>query len=135
MSTEESTFDTSRRRLLIVDDNVALVRVTQFAFDRAGFATQTAVNGADALELARQEVFDLVITDQQMPVMSGTELCANLRLLDNYRDTPIVMLTAKGLEMEIERLREEFAVQALFPKPFSPSAVVSAVEKMLAVAV
>ncbi|MEQ8210855.1 MAG: response regulator [Lacipirellulaceae bacterium] len=122
-------------RLLIVDDNVALARVTQFAFDKAGFDTKTACNGAVALELARNESFDMVITDQQMPVMSGTELCRELRVIEEYAQTPIVMLTAKGLELELDQLREELDIQAIFPKPFSPSSIVEAVQKMLAVAV
>ena len=122
-------------RLLIVDDNVALARVTQFAFDKAGFATQTACNGAIALDLARSEKFDMVITDQQMPVMNGIELCRELRNLEEYLHTPIVMLTAKGLELELDQLREELQIQAIFPKPFSPSTIVDAVQKLLAVAV
>jgi len=127
--------NTDIKRALIVDDNIALARVTQFALDAAGFETETAYNGKLALEAARSSQFDIVITDQQMPEMTGVELSRELRLLPNYVDCPIVLLTAKGLELELPRLREELGINATFPKPFSPSAVVSAVQELLAVTV
>jgi len=127
--------NTDVKRALIVDDNIALARVTQFALDAAGFETETAYNGKVALEAARNSQFDIVITDQQMPEMTGVELSRELRLLPNYADCPIVLLTAKGLELELPRLKEEIGINAVFPKPFSPSAVVSAVHELLTAAV
>lgn len=118
------------KRALIVDDNLALARVTQFALDRAGFQTQTARNGRVALEAALQTQFDVVVTDQQMPEMTGVEFCRELRKEPNYRDCPIILLTAKGLEMELPRLREELGISGVFSKPFSPAAVVKAVEDL-----
>jgi CheY-like chemotaxis protein len=119
------------RRALVVDDNLALARVTQFALDRAGFETQTARNGRLALEAAQQSQFDVVVTDQQMPEMTGIDLCRELRKLPEYMDCPIILLTAKGLELELPRLREELGISGVFSKPFSPAAVVKAVEDLL----
>lgn len=118
-------------RALIVDDNIALARVTQFALDRAGFETQIARNGQMGLELAQESQFDIVVTDQQMPIMSGIELCRALRELPNYFDCPLLLLTAKGLELELPKLREEIGINGVFCKPFSPAAVVSEVKKLL----
>lgn len=118
-------------RALIVDDNIALARVTQFALDRAGFETQIALNGQMGLELAQESQFDIVVTDQQMPIMSGIELCRALRELPNYFDCPLLLLTAKGLELELPKLREEIGINGVFCKPFSPAAVVSEVKKLL----
>lgn len=126
---------TSTKRALIVDDNIALARVSQFALDNAGFETATAHNGRIALELALESQFDIVITDQQMPELTGTELCRKLRGLPNYIDCPIILLTAKGLELELPRLREELGISATFAKPFSPSAIVKAVNELLSVTV
>ncbi len=125
---------TSGRRALIVDDNVALARVTQFALDKAGFETQTAYNGRLALEAALETQFDIIITDQQMPEMTGVELCQELRSLPQYATCPMALLTAKGLELELPRLREELNISATFAKPFSPSAIVMACEELLATA-
>jgi CheY-like chemotaxis protein len=116
---------------LIVDDNLALARVTQFALDRAGYETQTARNGRLALEVAQASQFDVVVTDQQMPEMTGIELCRELRKLDAYAGCPIILLTAKGLELELPRLRDELGINAVFSKPFSPGAVVRAVEDLV----
>ena len=121
------------KRALIVDDNVALARVTQFALDRAGFETQTACNGRMALELALESRYDIVITDQQMPEMTGTELCQKLRDHPDYADCPILLLTAKGFELELHRLREDLGINATFSKPFSPSAIVNAAQELLKV--
>jgi CheY-like chemotaxis protein len=105
--------------------------VTQFALDRAGFETQTARNGRLALEAAQLMQFDVVVTDQQMPELTGIELCGELRKLPGYQDCPIILLTAKGLELELPRLREELGISGVFSKPFSPAAVVRAVEDLL----
>ncbi len=123
------------KRILIVDDNVALARVIQFAMDGAGFETVTAQNGQIAFELAKESLFDMVITDQQMPEMTGVDLCRNLRGMPEYEDCPIILLTAKGLELELPRLQQELEIDATFSKPFSPSALVKTVHELLAAAV
>lgn len=125
------SIETMSYKALIVDDNIALARVTQFALDRAGFETQIAINGQLALELAQEMQFDVVITDQQMPVMSGIELCRALRALPSYFDCPLILLTAKGLELELPKLREEVGINGVFCKPFSPAAVVNEVNELL----
>jgi len=125
--------DVQRWRALIVDDNVALARVTQFALDNAGFATETAINGQVALEMAETSQFDIVITDQQMPQLTGIELCRALRALPAYAHCPIILLTAKGLELELPRLRDELGIDATFAKPFSPSSIVKTANELLSV--
>jgi two-component system chemotaxis response regulator CheY len=122
-------------KALIVDDNVALARVTQFALVRAGLDTMIVGNGRAALERAINERFDIVITDQQMPEMTGLEFLQRLRTLPGYATTPIILLTAKGLELELPRIQQELDIAAVFPKPFSPSAVVDSACQLLGVAV
>lgn len=126
---------TARGKALVVDDNVALARVTQFALTRAGFDARIAGNGRKALEFAQAERFDIIISDQQMPEMTGLELCRRLRATEEYAHTPIILLTAKGLELELPALQRELAISAIFPKPFSPSEVVGAACQLLGVAV
>jgi two-component system alkaline phosphatase synthesis response regulator PhoP len=120
------------KRALVVDDNVALARVIQFALDGAGFETQTAYNGRQALDAALQTQFDIVVTDHQMPEMTGVELCRELRSRPEYAHRPLVLLTAKGLELELPRLRDELGIDATFPKPFSPSALAKEVVELVA---
>ena len=135
----EDTFASPRvnyvGKALIVDDNVALARVTQFALTRAGLETGIVGNGRAALERCINERFDIIITDQQMPEMTGLEFLQRLRTLPGYDKTPIILLTAKGLELELPRIQQELDISAVFPKPFSPSAVVESACQLLGVAV
>lgn len=108
---------------LVADDNAALARVISFTLKKNGFDVRQAADGAEAWELAQEETFDLVVTDQQMPEMTGLELTAKLRESEAHRQTPIVLLTAKGLELDTVRLSEEFGVTEMLIKPFSPTAL------------
>ena len=105
-------------KVLVAEDNAALSRVLEFTLSKAGYLVTQALNGAIAWEHAQNEQFELVLTDQQMPLMTGIELCENLRQLDNYRDVPIVLLTAKGLELELPQLCEELGIAATFCQAF-----------------
>jgi CheY-like chemotaxis protein len=119
----------SGKKVLVAEDNPALAGVVRFNLKRTGFDVTVARNGREALDMARGTPFDVVITDQQMPGMTGTELCAELRRREEYRTTPIIMLTAKGLELDIESLRQRLGVSAALPKPFSPAELVCLVEE------
>lgn len=118
--------------ILIAEDNQALLRVTEFAVSRAGYRVQTAKNGELALEKLGQTQFDLVITDHQMPRMTGVELVRAARELEGYRQTPFVLLTAKALELSHEHLAEELGVAKVLSKPFSPSEITVLVHQLLA---
>jgi CheY-like chemotaxis protein len=106
--------------------------VIRFNLEQAGFHVSTAANGREALELLQDEGYDLVITDHQMPGMTGWELYTHMRQAANHAQTPVIFLTAKMLEPELARLTRESAVAASFAKPFSPSELVCAVEEHLA---
>lgn len=125
------TTDTTKR-ILVAEDNPALATVVQFNLQRAGYEVSVAANGKIAAQRLDEDRFDLLITDHQMPEMTGIELCTELRQKADYATLPIVMLTAKGLELELNQLKEELKIDATFPKPFSPVAVVTRVQELLA---
>lgn len=118
-------------RILIAEDNVAMAQVLRFNLERAGYSVHVASNGRQALEVAALETFDLVITDFQMPRMNGDEFCRELRQLPAYRDTPVMMCTAKGLELDATQLHQELGVINLIHKPFSPRQVVEKASSLL----
>lgn len=122
------------QRVLIAEDNPALSGVIRFNLSRAGFEVTATRNGREALDAAAQTTFDLIVTDQQMPEMTGTDFCTELRQRPQYRETPVILLTAKGLEMDLGQLREQLGISAALPKPFSPSELISLVEECLATA-
>lgn len=111
-------------RVLIAEDNVAMAHVLRFNLQRAGFSVQLATDGRLALQFAQAESFDLVITDFQMPGLNGEELCRAIRELPDHTDTPVVMCTAKGLELDPQYLHDELGVTCLVRKPFSPRQIV-----------
>ncbi len=121
----------SERRILVAEDNAALASVVRFNLERADFQVTVACNGRVAWELVQEEEFDLIVTDQQMPEMTGTEFCARLRSVEHFQKLPIIMLTAKGMELELPRLKAELGIAATFLKPFSPKEIVAAVEDHL----
>lgn len=120
---------------LVADDNAALARVISFTLKKNGFDVCQAANGAEAWGLAQEKSFDLVVTDQQMPEMTGLELTARLRESEAHRNTPIVLLTAKGMELDVDRLREEYGVTQMLIKPFSPSALATTAAELTTSAV
>ncbi len=127
--------DPSTPKILVAEDNAALSRVLEFTLTKAGYSVTQAPNGAEAWACAQLEHFDLLLTDQQMPVMTGIELCSQLRNLEEYADIPIMLLTAKGLELELPQLCEELGIAATFAKPFSPSQVLRKVQELLTPAI
>jgi CheY-like chemotaxis protein len=107
------------KRILVAEDNVALAHVVRFHLERAGFCVTIARNGREAWDFLQIGSFDLLVTDQQMPEVSGCDLCKSMRQDHRFSGMPIVMLTAKGLEIEQQWLREELGVRQVLPKPFS----------------
>ncbi len=119
------------KRILIVEDNAALLQVARFNIERAGFLVTPAANGRIAWELLCRETFDMVITDQQMPEMNGWELCQMMRESHRHGETHIVFLTAKQLEMDADRLQKELRVSRVLGKPYSPRELVEIVREIL----
>lgn len=113
-------------RALVAEDNAALARVIGHTLTSRGFEVEVTRDGEEAWAAGGTREFDLVVTDHQMPRLTGLELCERLRAAGPNRQTPVLLLTAKGLELDSERLREEYGVADVVIKPFSPSALAEA---------
>jgi two-component system chemotaxis response regulator CheY len=122
-----------KAKILVCEDNVALSGVICFNLVRAGFEVTSVVNGRLALDALEKGNFDLVLSDQQMPMMTGIQLCESLRELPAHRATPFILLTAKCMEIDFVRLQEKLGVSKALPKPFSPSELIVCIEEALAV--
>jgi DNA-binding NtrC family response regulator len=93
-----------QRRILVVDDDESLRRVTQFQLEQAGYQVSVAPNGNQALAVLQKSPYDLVLTDLQMPDISGMELLKKIRL--NYPETPVIIVTAYGtVENAVEAMK------------------------------
>jgi two-component system, chemotaxis family, chemotaxis protein CheY len=121
-----------KAKILVCEDNVALSGVICFNLVRAGFQVTSVANGKLALDALEKGSFDLVLSDQQMPMMTGIQLCENTRQLPLHRQTPFILLTAKCMEIDFPKLQKKLKISAALPKPFSPSELVNCIEETLA---
>lgn len=119
-------------RVLIVEDNRVMADVMRFNFERAGFSATVALNGRIAWDVLQQEAFHLLVTDFQMPEMDGGELSRRIRAESRFAELPIILLTAKGLEIDRDRLTRELGLSLILYKPFSPRQLVAAAEDCVA---
>lgn len=119
------------KTVLVAEDNAALRRVIGFALKGCGFEVTAAADGLEAWRAASEKPFDLIVTDQQMPNMTGVELVEHVRKSDVNAKAPVILLTAKGLELELDRLREQYGVSAMLHKPFSPAQLGALAEELV----
>jgi two-component system phosphate regulon response regulator PhoB len=105
--------------ILIVDDERDIVDTLEYNLEREGYETRSALNAADALEHVRREPHpDLVILDLMLPDMSGTEVCRKIRQTPQTAGIPVLMLTAKGEELD-RVVGFEVGADDYVAKPFS----------------
>lgn len=116
--------------ILVCDDEPHIVHVVAAKLKNAGFEVLTAADGQEALDVARQHVPSLVITDYQMPYLSGLELCARMRAEPELKNIPAIMLTARGFSINTTEL-DGTNIRELIPKPFSPREVLKIVQRVL----
>jgi len=120
-----------RGNILVVEDSFVVAKRLQLSLGRAGFTIETARNGQEACVKARKKNFDVVVTDERMPVMSGREFCKQLRSDRRYERTPIIFLTANPDQLDAEQMKSELGVSAIFEKPFHPEAILHFIEHEL----
>lgn len=104
--------------ILVVDDEEDLRKVLDFNLSNQGYSTLLAATGKEAIELARAHVPDLVLLDVMLPDMQGTQVCQQLKQDAETRDIPIVMVTARGEEID-RVVGFELGVDDYVVKPFS----------------
>ena len=109
------------QRILACDDATVITRAISLKLSRVGYDVETVADGLMGWEAVQREAPDLVITDLQMPRMDGLELTEKLRNHGPTRDVPVILLTAKGFELNQEELIAKFNLTAVLSKPFSPS--------------
>jgi DNA-binding response OmpR family regulator len=114
-------------RILVVDDEPAIVDAVAYALEGEGYEVASRADGEAALAAALDEPFDLVVLDLMLPKMSGTEVCRRVRA---ESDVPIVMLTAKDAEVD-RVLGLEIGADDYVTKPFSIAELVSRVRAVL----
>ncbi|MDA7980201.1 MAG: response regulator [Pirellulales bacterium] len=118
-------------KLLLVDDEVHILRATEFKLARAGFDVVCASDGMEAWESMQEVCPDMVVTDLNMPRMDGLKLVQKMRADERFENIPVIMLTAKGYEVANEVIRDEYRVAHVMTKPFSPRELLALVQSLL----
>ena len=117
-------------RILVVDDEPDILELVRFNLTQAGFTVTCAETGGEALAALRREVPDLVVLDLMLPDRSGTDLCRDIRASDDLAHVPVIMLTAKGEEVD-RIVGFELGADDYIPKPFSARELVLRVKAVL----
>ena len=119
-----------RPLVLIVEDQEALVTMLRYNLEGAGFRVNIAGDGEEALVAAAEEVPDLILLDWMLPLMSGIEVCRQLRSRTDTKRVPIIMLTARG--EETDKLRGlDSGCDDYITKPFSPAELIARINAVL----
>ena len=103
------------KRVLVVDDEKLIVKGIRFSLEQEGMKVDCAYDGEEALKLAKENVYDILLLDVMLPKYDGFEVCRQIR---EYSDVPIIMLTAKGDDMD-KILGLEYGADDYITKPFN----------------
>lgn len=118
-------------KILIAEDERDIRDLITFTLGFAGYEVVAAANGEEAVNLARQEVPDLVLMDVRMPRMTGYEACIAMKADPKLKDIPVIFLSAKGQDSEIQTGLQAGAVEYLL-KPFAPDQLTARIQAVLA---
>jgi DNA-binding response OmpR family regulator len=118
------------KKVLIVDDEANIVISLEFLMEQAGYTVAVARTGDEALTQIAAFAPDLILLDVMLPGMNGFDICQRIRQTPTWRHIKVVMLTAKGREVEITK-GLALGADAYITKPFSTKALLAEVESQL----
>ena len=118
------------KSILAVDDSPSIRQMIAFTLKAAGYNVIEAVDGQDALEKSKQQLFNLVLTDQNMPRMDGITLIRQLRTLPQYKTVPLLMLTAESSD-KMKAQGRAAGASGWIVKPFDPQRLLETIKKVI----
>lgn len=118
-------------KILVAEDEPDIRDLVAFTLRFAGYEVVTCSNGEEAVELANKELPDLILLDVRMPRLTGYDACKKIKENPQLKDIPVVFLSAKGQESEIQSGMEAGAEEYLL-KPFAPDQLTDRVRSILA---
>ena len=120
----------SKGKILVVDDEIYIVHILDFSLGMEGYEVITALDGEQAIEQARNEKPDLIVLDIMMPKLDGYETCKILKSEKETRDIPVILLSAKGRNVD-QKVGFEVGADDYITKPFSPRKLVERINAIL----
>ena len=118
------------KSILVVDDTRSMRAMVASVLQGAGYEVSEAGDGVEALELARKRVFDLVVTDHNMPRMDGVTLVRELRALPNYDPVALIVLSTEA-STELKQKGREAGATGWMAKPFDPQRMLDIVARFI----
>ncbi|MBO4387710.1 MAG: response regulator [Treponema sp.] len=119
------------QHILIVDDSETTRQIEKSILENVDFVVDEAVDGIDALEKAKSKQYDLIMTDKDMPRMTGLVLLDNLRRMEQYKDTPVVIVSADQSEKSIAEFKSLGANEVITKGSFERGRLISAIKALL----
>ncbi len=119
------------KKVLLCDDEIHILRAAELKVSRSGYDVRIARDGQEAWEMIQQDPPDVLVTDVQMPRMDGFELSRRIRSHAATKDLPILMLTAKGFELEQQEMMDKWGIIDIMSKPFSPRELVRLIDQIV----
>jgi CheY-like chemotaxis protein len=117
------------KKILICDDDPVILRLLQVNLEIEGYDVVVARHGEEAVTMALEETPDLVILDIMMPRMDGYEACAKIRSHEDTREVPVVFLSARAQQSDIDKGRA-YGVSDYLTKPFDPTDLLEVIERL-----
>ena len=118
------------KSILVVDDTRSMRKMVAAVLQEAGYEVAEASDGVEALELARERVFDLVVTDHNMPRMDGVTLVGELRALPAYDGVALIVLSTE-VNPELKTKGREAGATGWMAKPFDPQRMLDVVREFI----
>jgi len=118
------------KKVLVVDDEIHIVHVVAIKLRNNGYEVITAANGAEAFDLLSSEKPDIVVTDLQMPVMTGLQLVEKIRRNEQTKDIPVILLTARNFAID-DKQKKDLQISDCLSKPFSPKELLRSIQDIL----
>lgn len=119
-----ATIKNDKTKVLIVEDEVAIVTLLRYNLEKEGFAVITTGDGEEAVQLVKEHKPDVIVLDWMLPGMTGVEVCKHIRWNQDVKNTPIIMLSARGEEGDRIRGLDSGADDYMV-KPFSPPELIA----------
>jgi DNA-binding response OmpR family regulator len=127
---DNNTLNAAKKRILVVDDDVGILRVFKHILEKEGYFVETAETGRDALEKMQNEKFDVCLVDVRLPDMDGTDLLLNLT---NTPQTIKIIVTGYSSE-EVGKKAADYGADDFLVKPVKPEELIATVKERLEIA-
>jgi two-component system alkaline phosphatase synthesis response regulator PhoP len=125
-----TTQESSRGRVLVVDDEPDLVRVLEFGLRASGYTVESASDGQEGLKKAREIKPDVILLDLMLPKLDGYKVCRLLKFDDRFKHIPIIILSARTQEGD-QTLALEMGANRFVTKPYDFAEILGYIETLL----